>query len=42
LRRDRLRVAVRGRKDRGGPALLYTPRERNASSLAKDGEFDLR
>jgi len=36
------RVAVRDSKDRGGPALVYTPREWRAFVAgAKDGEFDL-
>ncbi len=36
------RVAVRDSKDRGGPALIYTPREWRAFIAGiKDGEFEL-
>jgi Domain of unknown function (DUF397) len=35
-------VAVRDSKDRGGPALVYTPREWRAFIAGvKDGEFEL-
>ena len=35
-------IAVRDSKDRGGPVLLYTPREWSAFLAGvKDGEFEL-